>query len=165
MQRITPVIGPAFQTMKDELRKVFLPALFKGSMSQIPGRAVTGIPVKQDGIAIPNPNHTAGANWTASCVITGHLVVAIRGTAEFRGGSCPPDWRGQIQDPLAACRDRGYSTGGGPGRCVYGGRPLDEKDHADVGVAIGAPLHRQWDRVRGAGVERLPLPALRHRST
>ena len=62
------------------------PALFQGSMSQILGKAITGLPVKQAGIALPDPTLTARANWTASCIITGHFVTALRGTAEFRLG-------------------------------------------------------------------------------
>ena len=72
--------------MEDELQYTFLPALFKGATSQIPDRAITGMPFKQTGIDLPNHTQTTGANWTASCVITGHLIAAPRGTAEFRPG-------------------------------------------------------------------------------
>ena len=61
--------------------------LFKGVISQIPGRAVTRMQVKQDGIALLDPSQTAGANWTASCVITGHLVIVLRREAEFWSGN------------------------------------------------------------------------------
>ena len=39
--------------------------------------AITDLTVKQSGIALPDPTQTAGANWTASCVITGNLVAAL----------------------------------------------------------------------------------------
>ena len=78
LQHITPGIGPVFQPVEDELRGAFLPALFKGGTSQIPRREVTGMPVKQAGVFFPDTTQTAGANWTASSVFTGHLVVAIR---------------------------------------------------------------------------------------
>ena len=95
MQHVNLGIGMTFQTVEDELRDKFLPTLFQGSTSQITGRAITGLPVKQAGIALPDPNQTSGANWTAYCVITGHLVTALRWTDEFRlGGSCPPDGGG-----------------------------------------------------------------------
>ena len=55
-------------------------------MSQILGGAITGLPLNQAGIALPNPTQNAEANWTASCVITGHLVAALHGTDEFRSG-------------------------------------------------------------------------------
>ena len=86
MQRITPDIGTAFQLVEEELRNQFLPALFKGGASYISRRAVTVLPVKQAGIALPDPTHTTGSNWAASCVITGHLVAALRGTGEFWSG-------------------------------------------------------------------------------
>ena len=46
----------------------------------------TGMTVKQDKIALPEPTHTAGSNCTAPCVITGNLVATLCGTAEFRSG-------------------------------------------------------------------------------
>ena len=51
---------------------------------------ITGLPVKQDGIALPEPTQTKGANLTASYVITGHLVAAFHGTAEFRSRDHAP---------------------------------------------------------------------------
>ena len=76
----------AFQAVEDELRETFLPALFKGAKSQIPGRTITDLPVKQSWIYLPDPTQTVGANWAEYCVITGHLVAALRRTAEFRLG-------------------------------------------------------------------------------
>ena len=35
------------------------------------------MPVKQAGMALPDPTQTAPANWQASCVITGHLVKGL----------------------------------------------------------------------------------------
>ena len=67
-------------------KDIFLPALFQGATAQIPRRAITGLPVKQAGISLPDTTRAAGANWTASCRITGHLVAALHGTAEFRSG-------------------------------------------------------------------------------
>ena len=54
--------------------------------SQIPGRAITGLPVKQAGIALPNPTQTSGLNWTSSCVLTGHIIATLHGEVEFRSG-------------------------------------------------------------------------------
>ena len=86
MQRVAPDIGMAFQGVEDALQDIFLPDLFQGATSQIPRRVITGLTVKQAGIALPDPTWTAGVNWTASCMITGHLVAALRGTVEFRSG-------------------------------------------------------------------------------
>ena len=46
VQRVTPGIGMAFQTVKYEMRDTFLLTLFQGAMSHIPRRAITVIPVK-----------------------------------------------------------------------------------------------------------------------
>ena len=86
MKRVTPGIGMEFQVVEDEMRYTFLTELFQGDISQIPGRAITGLPVKQAGIDLPKPTRTAGENWTLSCIITGHLVAELQGTAEFRSG-------------------------------------------------------------------------------
>ena len=86
MQRVTPGIGPSFQPMVDKLRDAFLLALFKVITTEIPGRLVTGFPVKKAVIALPDPTHTDGANWTAFCVITGHIVAALPRTVEFQSG-------------------------------------------------------------------------------
>ena len=57
-----------------------------GATSQIPGRAVTSMPVNQSGIALPDPTHTAGSNCMVSRVITVHLTAALHGAAGFRSG-------------------------------------------------------------------------------
>ena len=55
VQRVNPGIYMVFQAVEDELRDKFLPELFQGATSQIPGRAITGIPYKQAGIALYDP--------------------------------------------------------------------------------------------------------------
>ena len=52
-QHITPDIGMDFQSVEDKLQDTFLPALFQGATSQIPGRAITGLPVKKTGFPSP----------------------------------------------------------------------------------------------------------------
>ena len=84
VQRITSYIGMKFQVVDDALWGTFLLSLFQGATSQIPGREITGMTVKQARIALPDPTRTAGANCTASYVITGHLVAALLGTDESR---------------------------------------------------------------------------------
>ena len=84
VQHVTLDIGMSFHVVEDALWGVFLAYLFQGGMTHIPGRSITVVLVKQAGIALPNPTRTVGGNWTVSCVITGHLVTALRGTAKFR---------------------------------------------------------------------------------
>ena len=45
VEHVTLGIGPEFHPVEDELCDAFLPALFKGAISKIPRRAVTGIPL------------------------------------------------------------------------------------------------------------------------
>ena len=73
--------------VEDALRDIFIPSLFQGATAKIPGRTITGLPVKQAGISLPDPTWNVGENWTASYVIMGHLVTALRSTAEFRLGN------------------------------------------------------------------------------
>ena len=84
MQRVTPGIGDAISPLETALKETFIPALFEGLDGGVPEQGVTRLPVKQAGLALPDPSHTAPENWTASCVISGHLVAALRGQVEFR---------------------------------------------------------------------------------
>ena len=61
-----------------------MPELFKELCEGVPERGVTRLPVKKTGLALTDPSKTALDNWTAFCVISGHLVVALRGKVEFR---------------------------------------------------------------------------------
>ena len=106
-----------FQTAEEELRNTFLPALFNGATSHIPGRAVTGLPVNQAGIALPEPTQTTGANRTASCVITGKLVAALRGMAEFRAGDHYL-LMGEVGDEISRRHAKGAETALGAARAA-----------------------------------------------
>ena len=70
VQRVTPGIGDAFGPVEEEISKAFLPELFKGVGDGVLGRAITRLPVKQAGVALPDLMRTAPENWQASCVIT-----------------------------------------------------------------------------------------------
>ena len=84
MQRVTPGIRDAFGLVEEALRETFLPALFQGLGEVTTGRGVTRLPVKQAGMSLPDTTKTAPENWTASCVITGNPVAALRDQEEFR---------------------------------------------------------------------------------
>ena len=84
MQRVTPGVGAAFGPVEEALQEVFVPALFQGLTEVLPTRDNTRLPVNQADMAIPDPVKTAPENWTASCVITGHLIATLRGQAVFR---------------------------------------------------------------------------------
>ena len=78
MQHATPGIGDAFRPVETALKEIFVPALFEGLGDGVPEQGVTRLSVKQAGLALPGPSQTAPENCTASCVITGHLVTALR---------------------------------------------------------------------------------------
>ena len=59
MQRVTPGIGYAFGPVEKEIAKASLPELFEGVGEGAPGRAITRLPVKQVGMALPKPTRTA----------------------------------------------------------------------------------------------------------
>ena len=84
VQRVTPGIGDAFVLVEKALRETFVTDLFEGLEERAPERGFTRLPVKQAGLALPDPTQTAPENWTASCVITGHIVALLRGQVEFR---------------------------------------------------------------------------------
>ena len=84
VQRLTPGIGDVFGPVEEDIEKAFFPALFEGVGDGAPGRAITRLPVNQAGMALPDLTRTAPENWQASCVITEHLVSALRSQVPFQ---------------------------------------------------------------------------------
>ena len=84
VQRVTPGVGEAFGPIGEALREIFVPALLEGLRERVPESENTRLPVKQAGLALPDPIQTAPENLTASCAIIGHLVTALRGQVKFR---------------------------------------------------------------------------------
>ena len=84
IQRVTPVVGDSLGPVEEALKDTYMPALFEGLREGVTEQGVTCLPVKQAGLALPDPSHTAPENWMASCVITRHLVAALRGQFEFQ---------------------------------------------------------------------------------
>ena len=69
--------------MGEAPQETFLPDLFQGLGYGASGRGFNRLPVKQAVIYLLDPTKTAPENWTTSCVITGHLVTALRGQTTF----------------------------------------------------------------------------------
>ena len=84
MQRVTPGIDDSLGPVEKALQETFVPALLEVLGEGAPERGVTRLTVKQAGLDLPDPTQTAPGNWTVPCVITTHLVAALRGQAEFR---------------------------------------------------------------------------------
>ena len=59
MQRVTSGIGNAFGPVEKALRETFVPVLFEGLGEGAPERGATHLPVKQSGLALPDPTLTA----------------------------------------------------------------------------------------------------------
>ena len=103
VQWVTPGVGDAFRPVETALKETFVPALFEGLGKGIPDRGVTSLPAKQAGLALPEPSQTSPENWTEYCVITGHLVAALRGQVEFRTS----DHSACLREGRTAVRRRG----------------------------------------------------------
>ena len=52
-------------------------------------QAITGLPVNNYGLTIPDPMKTTQMNWTALFMATRHLLVDIRGRIDFRSRDHP----------------------------------------------------------------------------
>lgn len=84
VQRVVRDTGPHFAAVADTLSSVFLPALFGEPIdADDPRLALACLPVKQAGLALPNPVASADLNYKASTVLCTHLIDALRGRAEF----------------------------------------------------------------------------------
>ena len=59
MQRVTAGVGDAFGLVEEALRGVFVPALYEGLREGVLQRGITLLPVKQAGLALPDPTQTA----------------------------------------------------------------------------------------------------------
>ena len=103
VQRVTPGVGAAFGPVEEALQEVFVPDLFRGLSEGLLTQENTRLPVKQAGLAPLDPVKTAPKNWTVSCVITGHLVAALRGHVVFR----TPDHSACLREGRLAVRHRG----------------------------------------------------------
>ena len=55
VQQVTPGIGDNFSPVEKALWETFLPTLFEGLGEGAPGRQVIFLPVKQVGLALPDP--------------------------------------------------------------------------------------------------------------
>jgi hypothetical protein len=84
LQRVTDGLGLEFSAIALAMHYDFLPALFGVESVSDTQRQLASLPVKFAGLAIPDPTATAETNWSASTVICGHIIAAIRGTTIYR---------------------------------------------------------------------------------
>ena len=62
MQRVTLGIGDAVGPVEKALKETFVPELFDGLGDGVPEVGVICLPVKQAGLALPDPTQTAPEN-------------------------------------------------------------------------------------------------------
>ena len=72
--------------MEETLDKYFLSEIFKSATVEVPLRGITRLLINQSGLDTPNQTLSDWENWTASCVVTGHLVKALHRKIEFKTG-------------------------------------------------------------------------------
>ena len=53
---VTPGVRDTFGPLEDALKETFVRELFQGLREGVPGRGVTRLPVKQAGLALPDPS-------------------------------------------------------------------------------------------------------------
>ena len=138
MQQVTPGIRDAFVPVEESMRETFLLSLFQGLVEGAPGRGFTRLPVKQARLALPYPTMTDPEKWTASSVVTGHLVTALRGQEEFR----TTDHSDCLQEGWMAMRKRSVlmaekalaeTIAGAP---VQGARRLQQETNTGVWLTV-----------------------------
>ena len=78
MQRITPRVGEMFQMVEDSLKEAFLPSIFQWMGTPITGWELTHLYTKYARLSLSYPTLFTPDNWSASCVLLGHLVVTIQ---------------------------------------------------------------------------------------
>ena len=59
MQRVTPGVEDAFGPVEVALTEIFVAALFQGLREGVPEQGFTRLPIKQAGLALPDPSQTA----------------------------------------------------------------------------------------------------------
>ena len=99
---MTTGLDDEFRGIEKELHSTFLPALLGLEEISDGLRALTCLPVKQAGLALPNPCETIKSNHDASTLICSHLIASIRGSQDF----CPLTHNKVLTDGKAELADR-----------------------------------------------------------
>ena len=86
MHHDTPYTGKSFVPAEESPRYYFLIVLFWGVEEVMPMQDTTIITVTQVGLELLDLTLSAPYKWTASCVVTCHLVDTIWGHIEFLSG-------------------------------------------------------------------------------
>jgi hypothetical protein len=77
-------VGDKFDGVRDKMRSTFLPALIKDNIADgDPLLNLACLPVKNAGLALPNPVNRAEANYRASEVPNSHIIQVMRKKETF----------------------------------------------------------------------------------
>ena len=142
--------------MEKALQEEFLPALFLGEDTTIPGRSIAGFMVKRSDIAIPDPTLTSQGNWMLSCVVSGQLVADLQGRVKFRSGDHGQLLRYGRADIRRHNSYKAGEGGGGVSGCpgTLPGRCLPSMPSTEDGyMYFGGSVHIQWDGAWISGME------------
>ena len=80
---MTPGLSDEFDDLETGISTEFIPIILGQTDIAPELRALTALPVKHAGLALPNPTTTANQNYQASTLICSHLISAIRGHSTF----------------------------------------------------------------------------------
>jgi hypothetical protein len=80
-----PEIGEKFAAVEKIILAEFVPVLFDDMIQECDKhRTLTGLPVKNAGLALPNPTTSAEGNHETSTLVCSHLLAAFRDIKEFQ---------------------------------------------------------------------------------
>jgi hypothetical protein len=97
----------------------FLPALFGNESVDNTRRRLACLPVKCTGVALPDATKTAEQNRTASTIVCGHIVAALRGNEIFRS----PEHKTIMSAGKAEIRKRNVTRDEGQMESILSGLP------------------------------------------
>jgi hypothetical protein len=85
VQRVCEGIGESFTPLQKAISEDFLPALFRDTLNEKDDvrLKLCCLPVKQAGLALPDPTKSAPSNYEASTCVNSHLIAALKGTEVF----------------------------------------------------------------------------------
>lgn len=85
VQRVCKDVGAFFEPIERAIKEDFLPALFGTTTDEVSSlRELQCLPIKSAGMALPNPQISADANYKNSILMNSHLLASLRGTDTFR---------------------------------------------------------------------------------
>ena len=141
-----------FELTEKYLQEAFIPSLFHRSEATITVWNVNSLPVKNVILDLPGPTQNSQVNWTASFMVTGHLIAFLWDSIEFRfGNHYQLLWRSRANIRRCEYHDSGeeltLATGG-----IFLTEACRLRQGQKTGLAFIHAFHRQWDGARISGM-------------